>query len=100
MDQTSGCNCVENSQHQVNKDIDYLVVPAIEVALAHGVIKRSSKQDKARNPINVDHARFTLWPLRIPKTHYNILIQTQTDFNLLLDKMSQNKSFLLDSLQQ
>ena len=91
---------------QLDTSIKPLVTQAVEVALARGVIKRSSKQDKddnsdrGRKDIDVDHARFTLWPSRIPKTYYSSLLCLQADFNLLLDKMSQNKSFLLDSLQQ
>ena len=90
-----------DSRDNYHFDIKTLVTQAIEVALTRGVIKRSSnKQDEANTAVNVDHARLTLWPSRIPRTHYDCLLQTQTDFNLLLDKMSQNKSFVLDSLQQ
>ena len=82
-----------------------LASQAVEVALTRGVILRGSNvQGKTAEchggALNIDHARFTLWPSRFPKTHYANLLQTQTDFNLLLDKMSQNKSFLLDALQQ
>jgi len=89
-----------DSYNNYHFDIKPLVTQAIEVALAHGVIKRSSKQDETDTAVSVDHARFTLWPSRIPRTHYDSLLETQTDFNLLLDKMSQNKSFMLDSLRQ
>ena len=80
--------------------IKSLVTQTVEVALAHGVIARNEKQDEAEGSVSIDHARLTLWPSRIPKTHYTNLLQIQADFNLLLDKISQNKSFLLDSLQQ
>ena len=91
-------NHVDN--HQL--DVKPLVTQAVEVAIARGVIFRDCKQDKGGGSgmNKVEHARFTLWPSRVPKTHYASLLQTQTDFNLLLDKMSQDKSFLLDSLQQ
>ena len=82
--------------------IKSLVTQTVEVALVHGVIARNEKQGEAESSvsINIDHLRLTLWPSRIPKTHYTNLLQIQADFNLLLDKISQNKSFLLDSLQQ
>ena len=74
-------------------EIRPLVTQAVDIAFTRGVIMRGNND-------HIDHARFTLWPSSFPKTHYDSLLQTQTDFNLLLDKMSQNKSFLLDALQQ
>ena len=83
-------------------EIRSLSTQAVEVALTRGVIMRGKNQGKAAeyDRLNIDHARFTLWPSGFPKTRYTSLLQTQMDFNLLLDKMSQNKLFLLDSLQQ
>ena len=84
-------------------EIRPLITQAFEVALTRGVIMRGKNQGEASTEyggLNVDHARFTLWPSGFPKTHYTSLLQAQMDFNLLLDKMSRSKTFLLDSLQQ
>ena len=94
-------NPVSEIDYRRQLNIKSLVTQTVEVALAHGVISRSKKQDEAAgSSVSIDHVRFTLWPSRIPKTRYTNLLQIQTDFNLLLDKISQNKAFLLDSLRQ
>ena len=84
---------------RINSAETALVTQVVEVALARGVIQSSDKEN-TNNAISIDHARFTLWPSRFPRIHYNCLLQIQKDFNLLLDKMSQDKSFLLESLSQ
>ena len=104
MERSESPNPAAEIDHHRQLVIKSLVTQTIEVALAHGVIARNEKHrdevERYDQSVNIDHARLTLWPSRIPKTHYTGLLQIQTDFNLLLDKISQNKSFLLNSLQQ
>lgn len=58
-------NHVDN--HQL--DVKPLVTQAVEVAIARGVIFRDCKQDKGGGSgmNKVEHARFTLWPSRVPR---------------------------------
>jgi len=76
-------------------DLEGLVLEAKTHAIENGVLKKSSKPERM-----VDIIQFTLWPTQFPKKQFDFLTELQTDFNLLIDGISQNKRLLLDSLQQ
>ena len=76
-------------------DLEGLVLEAKNHAIENGVLKKSINQERM-----VDLIPFTLWPTQFPKKQFDFLTQLQTDFNLLIDGISQSKRLLLDSLQQ
>ena len=71
-----------------------LVTQAVEFAYVLGVVKRSYDH------MEPDVVKITLWPTIFPKCQFNTLLRVQPDFNLLIDKISQNKPFLLTSLEK
>ena len=51
-----------------------------------------------RKPMEV--VPLTLWPSRFPKRQFDSIIQLQEDYNVLIDKISQDRELLIDSLRQ
>ena len=71
-----------------------LVLDAEDHAVQFGVMQRTDPN----KPMQV--VPFTLWPSRFPKRHFDSIIQLQEDYNILMDKISQDRELLMDSLQQ
>ena len=64
-------------------------------AIQYGVVKLRPDPEK---PMEI--VPLTLWPSRFPKRQFDFIIQLQEDYNLLIHKISQDREFLMDSLQQ
>ena len=71
-----------------------LALDAKDHAVQYGVMQRVDP----RKPMEV--VPFTLWPSRFPKRQFDSIIQLQEDYNILIDKISQDRELLIDSLQQ
>ena len=71
-----------------------LALDADDHAVQYGVMKRPDPN----KPMQV--VPFTLWPSRFPKRQFDSIIQLQEDYNVLIDKISQDRELLMDSLGQ
>ena len=71
-----------------------LALDAEDHAAQYGVMQRVDP----RKPMQI--VPFTLWPSRFPQWQFDSIIQLQEDYNILIDKISQDRELLIDSLQQ
>ncbi|KAK7808962.1 hypothetical protein U0070_010109 [Myodes glareolus] len=81
---------------QDEKQLEELARQAIDRALAEGVLLRS-----AQNPDSSDvvtYAPFTLFPSLVPSALLEQAYAVQMDFNMLVDAVSQNATFLEQTL--
>lgn len=69
---------------------------AKDTALLHGVLMRT--KDTPNSPEVVSYAPFTLFPTSVPAALFHQALAVQTQFNRLVDRVSQNHSFLEDTL--
>ncbi|XP_075033575.1 glutathione synthetase [Mixophyes fleayi] len=69
---------------------------AMDSALLHGVIMRIKENPNSSDMVNF--APFTLLPSPVPRTLFEQAKSVQEDFNLLVDRISQNPSFLEQTL--
>lgn len=69
---------------------------AIDTALMQGVVMRTKETPNASDVVNF--APFTLLPSPVPRVLFEQAKSVQEDFNLLVDRLSQNPSFLENTL--
>ncbi|KAM4623263.1 glutathione synthetase isoform 1-T2 [Discoglossus pictus] len=69
---------------------------AVDKALLQGVLMRTS--DKPNSSDVVNFAPFSLLPSPVPRALFEQAKQVQEDFNLLVDRISQNPAFLEQTL--
>ena len=79
----------------VESETESLVSEARGLAFQNGLLRKSTKQDT-----EVQIISFTLWPSRLQRSNLDFLLQLQKDYNSLIDTISQNRNFLLASLQR
>ncbi|XP_070796039.1 glutathione synthetase isoform X2 [Pituophis catenifer annectens] len=72
--------------------IQYVAPIAIDVALLEGVLMRTKDDPNASDVVN--YAPFTLFPSPVPGSLLEQAYSIQQDFNLLVDKVSQDTEFL------
>ncbi|XP_074068201.1 glutathione synthetase isoform X1 [Macrotis lagotis] len=88
---TSWENILQNEQQ-----LQELAQQAVDKALMEGVLMRT-KQDPGSSDI-VSYAPFTLFPSAVPRELLEQAYAVQTDFNLLVDTVSQDSAFLEQTL--
>lgn len=76
--------------------IEHLQDIAIDSALLHGVLMRT--KETPNSPEVVSYAPFTMFPTRVPGAVFTQALMVQTHFNRLVDRVSQNPTFLEESL--
>ncbi|XP_063816209.1 glutathione synthetase [Pseudophryne corroboree] len=76
--------------------LEEIVPIAIDAALLHGVIMRTKETPNSSDVVNF--APFTLLPSPVPRALFDQAKSVQEDFNLLVDRISQNPSFLEQTL--
>ncbi|KAA0706956.1 Glutathione synthetase [Triplophysa tibetana] len=76
--------------------IEYLQEIAADTAFLHGVLMRTKETPNSHEVVSF--AQFTLFPTRVPSTVFTQALTVQTHFNRLVDRVSQNPSFLEESL--
>ncbi|KAI7793988.1 glutathione synthetase [Triplophysa rosa] len=76
--------------------IEYLQEIARDSAFLHGVLMRT--KETPNSPEVASYAPFTLFPTRVPSAVFTQVLTVQTHFNRLVDRVSQNPSFLEESL--
>ncbi|XP_051516451.1 glutathione synthetase-like isoform X1 [Myxocyprinus asiaticus] len=69
---------------------------AKDTALLHGVLMRT--KETPNSPELVSYAPFTLFPTPVPTALFYQALAVQTHFNRLVDRVSQNPTFLEDTL--
>ncbi|XP_068119885.1 glutathione synthetase [Hyperolius riggenbachi] len=69
---------------------------AIDTALLQGVVMRTKDSPNSSDVVNF--APFTLLPSPVPKSLFEQAKSVQEDFNLLVDRISQNPTFLEQTL--
>ncbi|XP_030624793.1 glutathione synthetase [Chanos chanos] len=69
---------------------------AKDTALLNGVLMRT--KDTPNSPEVVNYAPFTLFPSPVPRALFQQALAVQTHFNRLVDRISQNPSFLEEAL--
>ena len=79
----------------VQSEPESLVSEARGLAFQNGLLRKSAKQGT-----EVQIIPFTLWPSRLQRNQLDFLLKLQKDYNSLVDTISQNKNFLLASLQK
>ena len=73
-----------------------LALDAANFAVEYGVVIKPPADP--RNLMQI--LPFTLWPSRFPKKQFNLIMELQPDYNILIDKISQNSELLMNSLQK
>ncbi|XP_049635218.1 glutathione synthetase [Suncus etruscus] len=81
---------------QNEKQLEELVRQAVDRALAEGVLLRTSQEPSSSDVVS--YAPFTLFPSLVPSALLEQAYAVQMDFNLLVDAVSQNTSFLEETL--
>nr|DBA27694.1 TPA: hypothetical protein GDO54_008161 [Pyxicephalus adspersus] len=69
---------------------------AVDTALLQGVIMRTKESPNSSDVVNF--APFTLLPSPVPRSLFEQAKSVQEDFNLLVDRLSQNPTFLEQTL--
>ncbi|KAG8565775.1 hypothetical protein GDO81_012971 [Engystomops pustulosus] len=69
---------------------------AIDTALLHGIVMRTKDSPNSSDVVNF--APFALLPSPVPRALFEQAKSVQEDFNLLVDRLSQNPSFLEKTL--
>ncbi|TRY54056.1 hypothetical protein DNTS_034490 [Danionella cerebrum] len=69
---------------------------AKDTALLHGVLMRT--KETPNSPEVVSYAPFTLFPTTVPKAVFHEAMAVQTQFNMLVDRVSQDPGFLEQTL--
>lgn len=69
---------------------------AKDSALLHGVLMRTKETPNSSELVS--YAPFTLFPSPVPSAVFQQALEVQTHFNLLVDRISQNPTFLEDAL--
>lgn len=69
---------------------------AVDSALLQGVLMRTKESPNSSDVVNF--APFTLLPSPVPRTLFEQAKSVQEDFNLLVDRLSQNPTFLEQTL--
>ncbi|XP_060238979.1 glutathione synthetase isoform X2 [Meriones unguiculatus] len=77
---------------QDEKQLEEVARQAIDRALAEGVLLRSSQSPSSSDVVT--YAPFTLFPSLVPSALLEQAYAVQTDFNILVDAVSQNSAFL------
>ncbi|XP_069809436.1 glutathione synthetase [Dendropsophus ebraccatus] len=78
------------------KLLEEIVPVAIDTALLQGIVMRTKESPNSSDVVNF--APFTLLPSPVPRTLFEQAKSVQEDFNLLVDRLSQNPSFLENTL--
>ncbi|XP_043838276.1 glutathione synthetase isoform X1 [Dromiciops gliroides] len=81
---------------QNEQQLEELARQAVEKAFMEGVVMRT-KQDPSSSDI-VSYAPFTLFPSAVPRELLEQAYEVQADFNLLVDTVSQDYTFLEQTL--
>ena len=80
------------SEHEFSQDeVRYLEREGKDYCLAHGMVYKDSKGD-------IQHIPFTLFPSPFPQKLFTAAREVQTDFNLLVHKVSQDFEFTKKAL--
>ncbi|XP_007906850.1 glutathione synthetase isoform X2 [Callorhinchus milii] len=77
--------------------IQGLMVAAKDAALYHGVLMRTVEDPNSSEMIN--YAPFSLFPSPVPENLFKEAMDVQKDFNLLIDRVSQDQEFLTKALE-
>jgi hypothetical protein len=80
---------------------DSAVERAVHYAFAHGIVMGAPyTPDTRAKPVTntAIHAPFTLQAYRYPESAFNRAVELSTIFNELVDRISQDKEWLLDVL--
>ena len=82
------------SDHEISKDeVERLEVEGRDYCLCHGMVYKDSLG-------NVQHIPFTLYPSPFPQKLFTAAREVQTDFNLLVHKVSQDYEFTKNALMR
>ncbi|XP_048406553.1 glutathione synthetase [Stegostoma tigrinum] len=72
--------------------IQQLTMAAKDAALLHGVLMRTKEEPSSSE--TTSYAPFSLFPSPVPKKLFTQACEVQQDFNLLVDRISQDSEFL------
>ena len=75
------------------REVDFLVSEARDYCLTNGMIYKN-------NNANIEHTPFTLFPSPFPRKLFTAAREVQTDFNLLVHKVSQDYEFTKNALSR
>ena len=82
------------SGHEISQDeVKYLESEGRDYCVSHGMIYKDSKG-------NLQHIPFTLLPTPFPQKLFMAAKEVQTDFNLLIHKVSQDYEFIKNALSR
>ncbi|XP_067904711.1 glutathione synthetase isoform X2 [Heterodontus francisci] len=79
-----------------NSLIQQLTTSAKDAALLHGVLMRTKEEPASSE--TTSYAPFSLFPSPVPKKLFMQAFEVQQDFNILVDKISQDSEFLTKAL--
>lgn len=82
---------ISNVCHQSADDVDFLASGGRDYFLTHGMIYKNQNG-------NLEHRPFTLFPTPFPKKLFSAAKEVQTDFNLLVHKVSRDYEFTKNAL--
>ncbi|KAL5017552.1 hypothetical protein ScPMuIL_007141 [Solemya velum] len=77
--------------------LEDIIDRAKDWAWLHGIVMRTAELPGSSEVMN--HAPFTLFPSIVPQQLFHSILSTQTDFNLLMHKVSHDHEFLCNCLK-